>query len=133
MDRIPGPFGEDIVLRSIDWLENLPWREENLLGNKEKYEVNINVKGFAPNEIKVTVSNGFVVIEASHEEKKDEHGYISRKLMRRCPLPDECLQDKVESKLLSSGILTISAPRKNLVTNTVIPVTVEGPTVKSKL
>lgn len=136
MYRIPNPFGDDVVLRSVDWLENLPWREENrLISSKDKYEVNVNVKGFAPDEIKVRVSEGFVVVEASHEEKKDQHGYVSRKLMRRFPLPDECLQDRVQSTLSANGLLTVTAPWKVLAKdNTVIPVTVEpGLAVKSKL
>lgn len=126
------PFGDEIVLRSIDWLENFPWRQDNgSITNDNKYMVSFNVKGFSPEEISVKTADGFIVVEASHDEKKDGHGYISRKLIRRYPLPDECVKEDVVCKL-SDDILTVTAPRKLVKNNTVIPVTHEGP-VKAKL
>ncbi|XP_028159703.1 protein lethal(2)essential for life-like [Ostrinia furnacalis] len=126
------PFGDEVVLRSIDWLENFPWRQENLATKKDSYEVHFNVKGFAPEEISVKTADGYIVLEAFHDEKKDEFGYISRKLIRRYPLPDDCVKEDVLCKLSSDGILTVKAPRKLVKNNTVIPVTHEG-AVKAKL
>lgn len=54
----------------------------------------------------------YVVVEGNHEEKQDEHGWISRKFTRKYLIPEQCNLDKVESRLSSDGVLTISVPRK---------------------
>ncbi|CAH0403549.1 unnamed protein product [Chilo suppressalis] len=127
------PFGDEIVLRSIDWLENFPWRQENQISViKDKFVIKVNVKGFKSEEITVKVVDGYVVIKAYHEEKRDEYGYISRKFVRRFPLPDECVKDKLESRMTGDGVLTISAPKHFAKNDTVIPVKHEN-SVKSKL
>ncbi|XP_059058438.1 protein lethal(2)essential for life-like [Achroia grisella] len=129
------PFGDEFVLRSIDWLENYPWRQENVVRTeKDKYEIVIQVKDFGPDDISVKTSNGYVEIEAQHEERKDDHGFISRRLTRRFELPSDCRPDDVISTLSSDGILTVTAPRQVLVrNNTVIPVTHDSSNFKSKL
>lgn len=78
--------------------------------DNEKFQVNIDVQHFAPEEISVKVVDGHVTVEGKHEEKKDEHGYISRQFVRRYALPQGCLPDTVESKLSSDGVLSITAP-----------------------
>ncbi|XP_050345941.1 protein lethal(2)essential for life-like [Nymphalis io] len=82
-----------------------------LSSDGEKFQVNVDVQHFAPNEISVKVVDGFVTVEGKHEEKRDEHGYISRQFVRRYALPQGCLPDVVESKLSSDGVLTITAPK----------------------
>ncbi|XP_013193352.1 protein lethal(2)essential for life [Amyelois transitella] len=128
------PFGDELVLRSIDWLENLPWRQENNVRNqKDKYEVTLLVKDFAPEDISVRTADGHVVIECKHEERKDEHGYISRRFTRKYALPDDCRPEDVVSTLSSDGLLTVTAPRQlRMRQDTVIPVTHDNK-AKSKL
>ena len=53
-----------------------------------------------------------VVVEGNHEEKQDEHGWITRKFTRRYLIPEQCDLDKVDSKLSSDGVLTIVVARK---------------------
>lgn len=57
-----------------------------------------------------TVGNNSIVVEANHEEKEDEHGYVSRKFTRRYTLPKEFQIKDVVSTLSSDGILSIKAP-----------------------
>ncbi|XP_050357205.1 protein lethal(2)essential for life-like [Nymphalis io] len=127
-------FGDEMVLRSIDWLENFPWRNETTIKkDKDKYRICLHAKDFSPDEITVKTVDGFIVVEGKHEEKKDEDGYISRHFVRRYTLPEGCRPESVESRLSSDGILTIIAPRKPVVRrDTVIPVSHEA-SVKSKL
>ncbi|XP_046974205.1 protein lethal(2)essential for life-like [Vanessa cardui] len=127
-------FGDEMVLRSIDWLENFPWRNEaTIKKEKDKYSICLHAKDFSPDDITVKTADGFIVVEGKHEEKKDEDGYISRHFVRRYALPEGCKPESVESRLSSDGILTITAPRKPVVRrDTVIPVSHEG-SVKSKL
>ncbi|KAI5645951.1 hsp20/alpha crystallin family domain-containing protein [Phthorimaea operculella] len=127
-------FGDEMLLQSIDWLENFPWRQETgIRTEKDKYEVFLQLKDFEPKDISVKIADGYIVVEAKHEEKKDEHGFISRHVQRKYMLPEECDPEKVQSKLSPDGVLTIVAPRQQVVKkDTVIPVTQENKP-KSKL
>lgn len=45
---------------------------------KDKFEVLLDVQQFRPDEIFVKTSEKFIIVEGKHEEKEDEHGYVSR-------------------------------------------------------
>lgn len=53
-----------------------------------------------------------MVVEGKHEEKADEHGYISRHFVRKYLLPADTEPEQVASTLSSDGVLTITAPKK---------------------
>ncbi|KAH9629568.1 hypothetical protein HF086_008612 [Spodoptera exigua] len=98
-----------------------PWRQlaslnrdmgSSIKTDKDKFQVNLDVQHFAPEEISVKTADGFIVVEGKHEEKKDDHGYISRQFVRRYALPEGTEPETVESRLSSDGVLTITAPRK---------------------
>ena len=80
--------------------------------DKDKFMVTLDVQQFSPDEINVKVQDKSVIVEAKHEEKEDEHGWISRQFVRKYIIPAQCDIDKVESRLSSDGVLTITAPRK---------------------
>ncbi|XP_039761066.1 protein lethal(2)essential for life-like [Pararge aegeria] len=128
-------FGDEVVLRSIDWLENFTWRNESTIKKeKDKYRISLQAKDFSPQQITVKTVDGFIIVEGKHEEKRDEDGYISRHFVRRYALPEGCPPESVESSLSSDGILTITAPRKPVARRgTVIPVSHEVSNVISKL
>nr|WKR20127.1 heat shock protein HSP20.4 [Agrotis ipsilon] len=98
-----------------------PWRNlqaavrdtgSTIKEDKDKFQVNLDVQHFAPEEISVKTVDGYLVVEAKHEEKQDEHGYISRSFTRRYALPEGIDADTVMSKLSSDGVLSITAPLK---------------------
>ncbi|CAG4962365.1 unnamed protein product [Colias eurytheme] len=126
-------FGDEVVLRSIDWLENFPWRNESSMRSENsKYEIRMNLKDFKPEEITIKTTDGFIVVEGKQEEKKDEHGYVSRHFVRKYAIPEGVKAENVESRLTVDGVLVIAIPRKEKnKRDTIIPVTHEG--VKSKL
>ncbi|KAK9879612.1 hypothetical protein WA026_006676 [Henosepilachna vigintioctopunctata] len=79
---------------------------------KDRFEANLDVQQFKPEEITVkAVGNNMISIEGKHEEKEDEHGFISRQFVRRYVIPKDCDFSKIESRLSSDGVLTITAPR----------------------
>ena len=53
-----------------------------------------------------------VVVEGKHEERADDHGYISRHFVRRYVLPEHYNMEQLNSSLSSDGVLTITAPKK---------------------
>lgn len=96
--------------------------------NKEKFQINLDVQHFSPEEISVKTSDGFLVIEGQHNEKKDEHGWVSRKFTRRYKLPDGCNIDAVQSHLSSDGVLTVTAPLEGAQANErIVPIIQTGP------
>lgn len=72
----------------------------------------MDVQQFSPNEITVKVTEGAVIVEGKHEEKQDEHGFISRHFVRRYTLPKDVDVNNVVSSLSSDGVLTVSVPKK---------------------
>lgn len=86
--------------------------QENIIHDKEKFQIKLDLQHFAPEEITVkTMDGNCIQVEAKHE-KEQEEGFISRQLIRKFVLPkDHDLKD-VESSLSSDGILTVTAPRK---------------------
>ncbi|CAG9796132.1 unnamed protein product [Diatraea saccharalis] len=97
--------------------------------DKDKWQINVDVQHFSPDEITVKISDGYIVVEGKHEEKKDEHGLISRQFVRRFKLPDDSDPDAVASRLSSDGVLTVLAPRKSDTAKgeRPVPITQTGP------
>ncbi|XP_055380165.1 protein lethal(2)essential for life [Condylostylus longicornis] len=100
-----------------------PWRNTTLMKqdsgstlniDKEKFQVILDVQQFTPNEISVKTSDRYVIVEGKHEERQDEHGFISRQFTRRYMLPADINPNDVTSTLSSDGVLTITAPMKSL-------------------
>lgn len=72
----------------------------------------LDVQQFTPEEITVKASNNCVLVEGKHEEKQDEHGFISRQFTRRYILPGGYDVADVVSTLSSDGVLTVTAPKR---------------------
>lgn len=56
--------------------------------------------------------NNQVVVNAKHEEKHDDHGYISRELTRHYMLPKGYRTEDVISTLSSDGVVIVKVPRR---------------------
>uniref|UniRef100_T1GJQ3 SHSP domain-containing protein n=1 Tax=Megaselia scalaris TaxID=36166 RepID=T1GJQ3_MEGSC len=65
----------------------------------------------ATNELSVKVVDDCVVVEGKHEEREDEHGYISRQFVRRYTLPKGFDPNHVVSTLSSDGVLSVRVPQ----------------------
>lgn len=78
----------------------------------KKFEINLDVKQFSPDDISVKTSGNHVIVVCNHKDKKDEYGWISRHLTRRFPLPDDVEAEEVTSFISADGILIIEAPKK---------------------
>lgn len=101
--------------------------------DNDKFQAVLDVQQFKPEEISVKVTGeNTITIEGKHEEKKDEHGQIYRHFVRRYALPKGCDINKVESKLSSDGVLTITAPRTEMeeIEHKSVPIKQTGEPVK---
>ncbi|EDV97433.1 heat shock protein 23 [Drosophila grimshawi] len=78
---------------------------------KDGFQVCMDVAQFKPSELNVKVVNNSIVVEGKHEEREDDHGFITRHFVRRYALPDGYEAEKVASSLSSDGVLTVSVPK----------------------
>ncbi|XP_069057237.1 alpha-crystallin B chain-like [Pleurodeles waltl] len=78
--------------------------------DKDKFSVHLDVKHFSPEEMSVKVVGDHIEVHAKHEERADEHGYISREFHRRYTIPKVVNPAAITSALSPDGILSIEAP-----------------------
>nr|ACG58883.1 23 kDa heat shock protein alpha [Ceratitis capitata] len=78
---------------------------------KDGFQASMDVQQFKPSELSVKVVGDHIVVEGKHEEREDDHGYISRHFVRSYALPKGFEADKVVSTLSSDGVLTVSVPK----------------------
>ncbi|KAF7268281.1 hypothetical protein GWI33_018552 [Rhynchophorus ferrugineus] len=102
--------------------------------DKDKFQANLDVQHFMPEEISVKVNDNVLTNEGKHEEQEDEHGFISRHFVRKYVIPKNCDMAKIESKLSSDGVLTITAPTMEEADaeHKTVPITQTGEPVKQK-
>ncbi|TSL34528.1 Alpha-crystallin B chain [Bagarius yarrelli] len=79
---------------------------------KDRFTINLDVKHFSPEELAVKVRGDYIEIHAKHEDRQDDHGFISREFLRKYSVPAGVDPASITSSLSSDGILTITAPRK---------------------
>merc|ERR1712062_51367 len=83
--------------------------------DESKLEVSLDTGQYRPDELKVSVNEGVLVVEGKHEEKaEDGSKMVSRMFSRKYTLPPSTKQEEVASNLSSDGVLVITAPKKNL-------------------
>lgn len=95
----------------------------------DEFQVNLDVQQFTPEEITVKAcGENTITVEGKHDEKKDEHGFISRRFVRKYMLPKGIDANKAVSSLSSDGVLSIRAPKLEKVEGEerCIPVTQTG-------
>ncbi|XP_014253813.1 alpha-crystallin A chain-like [Cimex lectularius] len=96
-----------------------PWRNlaagdsglSSIVSDKDGFKVNLDVQQFKPEELKVKVENDMVVIDGKHEERSDEHGFISRQFTRKYRIPKDVDVNALKSNLSSDGVLSLHAPK----------------------
>jgi len=74
--------------------------------------VSLDVHHFKPEEITVKNKENVITIEGKHEEKEDQHGYVSRQFIRKYVLPKDVLVDQFKVQMSSDGVLQLAAPKK---------------------
>ncbi|XP_041863415.1 heat shock protein beta-1 [Melanotaenia boesemani] len=95
---------------------------------QDNWKVSLDVNHFSPEELVVKTKDGVLEICGKHEERKDEHGFVSRSFTRKYTLPATVSAEKVTSSLSPEGVLTVEAPLAKLAiesSETTIPVNVE--------
>lgn len=73
------------------------------------FQTTFDVSSFKPEEISVKLVERDIVVEAKHEEREDEHGFVSRQFTRRFTLPKDIDTETITTYLNNDGKMTIKA------------------------
>ncbi|KAG9339627.1 hypothetical protein JZ751_023518 [Albula glossodonta] len=94
---------------------------------QDRWQVNLDVNHFSPEEIIIKTKEGYLEIAGKHEERQDEHGFISRCFTRKYKLPAGVDLQHISSSLSGDGVLSVEAPlpASALSAEIVIPIQVE--------
>ncbi|XP_008426354.1 heat shock protein beta-1 [Poecilia reticulata] len=102
---------------------------------QDNWKISLDVPHFSPEELVVKTKDGVLEISGKHEERKDEHGFVSRSFTRKYTLPPTANIEKVTSSLSPEGVLTVEAPINKPAleySETTIPVNVESSAAVAK-
>ncbi|XP_061596869.1 alpha-crystallin B chain-like [Cololabis saira] len=124
------PWIRPSFMRWMNWPEN---GHSEMRMEKDRYVIYLDVKHFSPDELSVNVSDEFVTVHAKHEERQDDHGFVSREFLRKYKLPAGITGAEVTSSLSFDGVLTITAPRSPPGQERSIPISVDDGTQKPKM
>ena len=99
--------------------ENLRLPAIDLIENEADYEVKANLPGFKKEDIKISINENELIIEAKHDEKKEtkKGSYFlterySGNYRRSIALSETCDADKINAEY-KNGVLSIKIPKKD--------------------
>lgn len=80
----------------------------------DTFRVAIDVQGYKPEELTVSLDNNMLTLKGKHEERSsDGTHYVSRQFMRSMTVPNSVELDKIQSKVTFGGrTLQVEAPVK---------------------
>ncbi|XP_075999794.1 alpha-crystallin A chain [Genypterus blacodes] len=79
--------------------------------DRDKFMVYLDVKHFSPEELTVKITDDHLEIQGKHEERQDDHGYISREFHRRYRLPTSVDQSAISCTISADGLLNLTGPK----------------------
>lgn len=88
--------------------------EPQILSDDKKFEINMNVKRFKPDELRIKVKNRYILVEGKHKEDNNDNRFMANHFVQRFVLPPGSKQEEVKAVLKENGILSISAPKHEL-------------------
>ncbi|KPP63168.1 alpha-crystallin B chain-like [Scleropages formosus] len=97
------------LLRFLNWVDT---GHSEMRMDRERFVINLDVKHFSPEELTVKVNGEFIEVHGKHEDRQDDHGFVSREFVRKYKIPAGVVPSVITSSLSSDGVLTIMAPRK---------------------
>lgn len=86
----------------------------NVEVHQDSYSVKVGVSGFKPDELKVIVDDGYLLVSGRHkEDSHDGIKYINNEFRHKLKVPDLVEMEKMKSSMSKNGsILSITAPFK---------------------
>merc|ERR1711892_65464 len=84
--------------------------------DQDKFQVEFNVQNYTPEELSIKTEGDVLIVLAKHQTKAEGgQSFVSKQFEQRFSLPSGVKIEKIASSLSKDGVLTVSAPRENLV------------------
>lgn len=80
-------------------------------GDKE-FRIRLDLSHYKPEEVKLSIDNHKVTVHAKHEERQDNHGFVSREMTRSYKLPNDVDVSSATSTMNSNGTLVMKIAKK---------------------
>lgn len=136
------PSGVRSVFRDIDramerfekdMIDHFPFRRllprsipiQGVIQRGDVYRVNVDVDGFKPEEINISMKENTLVIGAKMERKSEDGSKFQQEFTREMTLPEEVDLTTLKSFLGNDGVLSIEASYKSEAKPKEIPVSRE--------
>ncbi|XP_063232261.1 heat shock protein beta-1-like [Bacillus rossius redtenbacheri] len=91
----------------------------------DAYRVNIDVQGYKPEEISISLKDGVLSVRAQMERSAEDGSKFYQEVKREFTLPDNIEQRSLKSFLSRDGVLCVEAPFKSEEKSKEIPVSQE--------
>merc|ERR1712198_67180 len=107
------PSRSHVLQNPFKELKSIFNEEETKMNEDEaKMEVRIDASEYKPEELKVSVQSGRLLVEEKHEDRKEDgSAYVKKSFSRSYTLPKEAQADQMVSNLSSQGVLVITTPK----------------------
>ena len=117
------PFRElDHVARQVDRLQRELGLAGGITNRKDVFAVDLDVEGYKPQDLNITVQDNLLTISGRHEEKnEDETHYESRHFTRKFILPMNIQRDKMKACISKDGLISclrVEAPFRQTLNET---------------
>ncbi|KOB70378.1 Small heat shock protein 27.4 [Operophtera brumata] len=89
-----------------------PLEDPKLVSNRNKCEIDLYVKRFEPEDLRVKVKNRFIIVEGRKKASEDDLFMVNR-FVQNFALPPGCMEDEVTA-VYDNGVLFVSAPKHDL-------------------
>lgn len=100
------------MARELDRLRSDLHVDGGVVLKDNSYAINLNVDGFQPKDLNISLQDGVLTVSGKHEEtSEDGHRFSSREFTRSYRLPEGVQQEQLKSCLAADGrTLKIEAP-----------------------
>jgi len=79
--------------------------------SNDKFQVQLELPGFAPEDFSLKTKDDIVIIDAVHDNKDEDGSSGQRRFTREFKMPAGVVREQLASTYSGKGILTVSAPR----------------------
>ncbi|RUS73315.1 hypothetical protein EGW08_018926 [Elysia chlorotica] len=80
----------------------------------KEFRIRLDLSCYKPEEVKITTNSHRVTVHAKHEERRDNHGFVSREMTRTYKLPNDVDVHSASSTMNNNGTLTIKLSKTAL-------------------
>ncbi|KAB1688432.1 Hsp20 family protein, partial [Klebsiella pneumoniae] len=80
--------------------------------DSDRFFVLVDLQHFSADETNVRTFDGYLYVEAYHEEREDEHGLVTRRLVRKYHLPEGLDVEQLNAYFTTDGVLIVSGPKQ---------------------